>query len=273
VHAVTIRRLIVFGVCALGVTALYVAPAAVRSPQPSTAPRPHEEPATSASVSATTSAGGTTVPRSGGPTTATRDSGSTTAPVPDRTQDAATERPAPRSSPERGATAFDPDSTEDAEPPARVVAVTSAAVTPDKLTLRWPAASDNVGVTTYRVLLNGYEVASTPVTHATVRWFNDDASEHVVQVRALDAAGNQSVVSPALLVARPTPGPDPTTSPEPTTDPEPTTSPSPEPTPDASSQAPSGAGSPDSAPDQGEEPPMTVQNAPLHPSAPAATGR
>jgi hypothetical protein len=145
-----------------------------------------------------------------------------------------------------------------------VTEVTSAAVTPDRLTLHWPPASDNVGVVSYRVLLNGYEVASTPATHATVRWFNDDARDHIVQVRALDAAGNESPASPSLLVARPTPSPSPSSSPS--TEPDPSDSPTPEPTPSASPTEPSQEIPESSEPAKGEEPTVTTSPQPV-PSA------
>ena len=67
----------------------------------------------------------------------------------------------------------------------------------------------------YRIWLNGYEVASTAETQATVRWFNDDAGQHVVQVKAVDAAGNQSTSSPTLLITRPSTEPAPTPTPTP----------------------------------------------------------
>lgn len=59
--------------------------------------------------------------------------------------------------------------------------------------LSWPAATDTVGVTRYRVLRDGEEVASvdapaTELTLSDVRW--DEATE--IAVRALDAAGNES---------------------------------------------------------------------------------
>ena len=48
-------------------------------------------------------------------------------------------------------------------------------VTTRRLTVSWPAASDNVGVIGYRIWLNGFEVATTTETRAQLRWFNDDA--------------------------------------------------------------------------------------------------
>ena len=116
-----------------------------------------------------------------------------------------------------------------------------AGVTSEELSLSWPAATDNTRVIGYRIWLNGYEVASTAETQATVRWFNDDAGQHVVQVKAIDAAGNLSTSSPTLLITRPstepssTPTPEPTPTPTPTGDPTqsvtPTTAPSAESTP------------------------------------------
>jgi hypothetical protein len=134
-------------------------------------------------------------------------------------------------------------------------------VTPDRLTLRWPATNDNVGVVSYHVLLNGYEVATTPATHATVRWFNDDARDHIVQVRAVDAAGNESSASPGLLVARPTPEPSP--SPTPSTTPDPSVSPSPDPVPSPSATGPSGEIPQTSTPDKGEESAMPASPQPV----------
>ena len=93
--------------------------------------------------------------------------------------------------------------------------------TRDRLALNWPATTDNVGVVGYKIWLDGFPVASTAETHAELRWFNDDATQHVVQIRAIDAAGNQSTSSPALVVTRPTPEPTPTPTPEPSTSPTP----------------------------------------------------
>ena len=52
-------------------------------------------------------------------------------------------------------------------------------VTTRRLTVSWPAASDNVGVIGYRIWLNGFEVATTAETRAQLRWFNDDSGQHV----------------------------------------------------------------------------------------------
>jgi hypothetical protein len=88
-------------------------------------------------------------------------------------------------------------------------------VTRKQLTVNWPAATDNVGVVGYRIWLNGFEVATTVETKAKLRWFNDGSGQHVVQIRAIDAAGNQSRSSPTLVVRRPSPAPTDTPSPDP----------------------------------------------------------
>jgi hypothetical protein len=250
----------VFGVCVAGVSCLYLLPGLARSPHQVGDPRPLGGPTPDPSVTSAAT----------DPTSTSASSRARTAPEPARStrpprvrvQPTAARSTMARRPSAPAATPFDPARSDDALAPAPVAVVTSSAVTPDRLTVRWPAARDNVGVVRYRVLLNGYEVASTPVTHATVRWFNDDASQHVIQVRALDAAGNEGTASPALLVARPTPSPTPSSaspSPSPTAAVEPSSSPtaSPSPTPSPSPNEPGAASIASSTPDHGEEPPVT----------------
>jgi hypothetical protein len=114
----------------------------------------------------------------------------------------------------------------DSEPPQPVANIEPARVTPEQLTISWPAAADNVGVIGYSVWLNGFEVATTAETQAQLRWFNDDSGQHVVQIRALDAAGNQSASSPTLMVTRPSPEPTATPTPQPPGSPTPSAEPS-----------------------------------------------
>ena len=108
------------------------------------------------------------------------------------------------------------------------------------MSLTWPAATDNRRVIGYRVLLNGYEVATTAETQVKVRWFNDEEGQHIVQIKAIDAAGNQSTTWTTLLVTRPSPGPTVGSTPTPTTTPtasDPTPTPSPTETQDAAPTA------------------------------------
>ena len=242
----TIRRLIVFGVCALGVGSLYLVPSMAGTPNTPGLPQAGDRP------------DGATSGPYGGPPQAAATGGvpsaaatSQAAPQPQIGQATATSLPTTQTDSGRrspGRTAFDAKSGRDEEPPTAVAAIEPAAVTSDELSLSWPAATDNTRVIGYRIWLNGYEVASTAETRATVHWFNDDAGQHVVQVKAVDAAGNQSTSSPTLLITRPstepapTPTPTPMPTPTPTGDPTesvaPTTGPSAESTPEVTEPGP-----------------------------------
>ena len=233
----TIRRMIVFGVCSLGVASLYLLPSVAGSPSPMTMPRTADEPQPRPSGRATVRVPQAGATGAGQPVDAKLPT--TTAPT-----HVPVEEPEPSDEPTRaasrptdhGRTAFDPDNAPDAEPPAAVITISPAKVTADELTLSWPAATDNRRVIGYRIWLNGYEVATTAETRATLRWFNDDEGQHVVQIKAIDAAGNQSDTWSTLLVtrpsaertetARPTPAPTQTPTPTPTPTPEPSDSPS-----------------------------------------------
>ena len=130
-------------------------------------------------------------------------------PSPSQSPTARTPKPSPT-----GATAFDPqEKNSDDTPPDPVPSIRFGPVTEDALTVRWAPAHDDTAVVGYRVWLDGFAVATTPATTVTVAWFNDDMSQHVVQVKALDAAGNQSKSSESVLVARPTPEPTPEPTP------------------------------------------------------------
>jgi hypothetical protein len=111
--------------------------------------------------------------------------------------------------------------SKDSEPPQPVSDIEPLKVTPKQLTINWSAATDNIGVIGYRIWLNGFEVATTAETRARLRWFNDDSGQHVVQIRAVDAAGNQSRSSPTLVVTRPSTEPTDTPTPEPPDSPTP----------------------------------------------------
>ncbi len=258
-HAVTIRRLIVFGVCAFGVGCLYLVPSVARSPdsvrrggtedQPISAPSTTVKPAAVQSTghavpqkseigaagqqSAATATEPTKINRSGSAfhkdTTAqieTRSERDTASSRDDATSgNESTQQPEPTAN---GATAVDPhDTTSDDTPPDPVRGIKLGPMTHDELTIRWMAAPDDNGVVGYRVWLDGFLVATTSDTRVKVNWFNDDMSQHVVQVKALDAAGNQSSTSEILLAIRPTPGPKATPTPSPSSQPSTTASPEP----------------------------------------------
>ncbi len=235
--------MIVFGVCALGVGSLYLVPSIARSPEQIGVPKANDEPTIrplgtqpdrspqSASPSAArdslTGSG-----RSPSATAATRQQSASPTQRPDGDTSRTTRK------------AWDqPKGAKDSEPPEPVADIDPSAVTADRLSLKWPAANDNVGVIGYRIWLNGFEVATTAETRAKLHWFNDDSGQHVVQIRALDAAGNQSRSSPTLLVTRPST--DPTDTPTPSESPTPTAEPTVSDRPDAESESPSEAPSGD----------------------------
>ena len=229
----------VYGVCLLGIGALYLLPSMAGTPDRVGRPALPDDPA---SVRPTrTGSTQTVVPPAPVPTATTTtttyverrttgDRSATTSAPPkskapaERTSVPRAEQSSPvatrapqesRSSAREPATPFVPDAKADNNPPDPVTDLELRRSTPDQLTLFWAPGTDDVGILRYRVWLDGYEVATTSDTEATLDWFNDDGTQHVVLVQAVDAAGNESEPGKPLLVTRPTPTP--TGTPEPTT--------------------------------------------------------
>ena len=230
------RRMIVFGVCALGVGSLYLVPSIARSPEQIGVPRASDEPTSWPVGAQADKSSQSASPSRDRASFGGRASGrSATATAPTTQPSAApTQRPADDKDRSGRKAADEPKDTKDSEPPEQVAEIEPSAVTTDRFSLKWPAAADNVGVIGYRIWLNGFEVATTAETRAKLRWFNDDNDQHVVQIRALDAAGNQSRSSATLVVKRPSPDATPTPSDSPTPTAEPTDSGRP----DAKSESP-----------------------------------
>jgi hypothetical protein len=235
--------MLVFGVCALGVGGLYLVPSMARTPDPVGYPMAGERlgihpsattPAAASKSAAARAASGRTAGQQPADeptkTASERDDNSDAEPVGQQQPRRATAHSSP------GATAFDAEDNPDKTPPDQVSGISFGPVTEDTLTVNWAPAHDDVSVIGYRIWLNGFEVATTAETRVTVNWFNDDMGQHVVQVRALDAAGNESKTSPNALVNRPTPAPTPTPTPTPTESPTDSTTPSASPTHQASGQ-------------------------------------
>lgn len=206
----TMRRLLVFGVCLVGIGCLYLVPSMAGSSRPGNSGVPRHDlprPSPAAVTLATTAA----APRPPAPLTVAS-GGATTATT-------ARSAPATRIGALTGGEAGFPGPAEDSVPSTRS-AVTAAApghddeppgpvgelevvnLDPRLLTVSWPAVRDDGGVVTYQVRLNGFRVLATQQTRATLGWFND-SDTHVVQVRAQDAAGNEGPSSPTLMVSRP----------------------------------------------------------------------
>ncbi len=206
VRPVTIRRFLVVGTCAFGVAGLYLAPSVARSPDQAGSRASDEQQISRLSTTAEPVA-----VQSTGRATPSAAAETSPSPEPANSTDESTSRSAtelkPNPNPSRsGATAFDPrQSNRDETPPDRVGGIRFGSVTPTELTVRWAPARDDTGVVGYRLWLDGFAVATTADTEVTVKWFNDDLGQHVIQLKALDAAGNLSKTAQSVLVTRPTP--------------------------------------------------------------------
>ena len=98
-----------------------------------------------------------------------------------------------------------PTAERDRRPPTPVSNLTLAGNTVATFTVSWGPASDASGVANYQVLLNGYIVALVPREFAVLDW-PADVEPLLVQVAALDEAGNRSewraiVIIPPVVVA------------------------------------------------------------------------
>jgi hypothetical protein len=196
----TIRRLLVFGVCIAGVGGLYLMPTTAGSPTDDPSSARWDLPTARPSIASVVAVTSPELVRTPGSVVASPTARST----PTTMLRAGADRPASHPM----ATADRPG--RDKNPPEAVGRLTVTGVDAERLTVTWPEATDDVGVVAYQVWLNGFLVASTQQPRASLPWFNDSTT-HVVQVRALDAVGNEGPSSPTLLVARPSPSPAATT--------------------------------------------------------------
>ncbi|MFC1433707.1 discoidin domain-containing protein [Streptacidiphilus sp. N1-3] len=94
-----------------------------------------------------------------------------------------------------------PPST-DTTPPAAPGQPTVTPVLPGQADLSWPAATDNVGVTTYEVYQDGQRIAVTDATAYRVTGLSAQ-TPYTFTVVARDAALNESAPSPAATVTMP----------------------------------------------------------------------
>ena len=90
----------------------------------------------------------------------------------------------------------------DVEPPTTPASIVVDALSFDSVTLTWAAATDNVGVTGYRLFQDGVEVNQSAATSVTVTGLQSLTS-YSFAVQALDAAGNASSLTDALIAETP----------------------------------------------------------------------
>ena len=82
----------------------------------------------------------------------------------------------------------------DGESPSKPVNLTAVVVSSSQIDLAWDAASDNTGVTGYRIYRDGQLIASTAETSYSDTGLSP-ATSYIFQVSAFDAAGNESTHS------------------------------------------------------------------------------
>lgn len=221
----TIRRLLVFGVCLVAVSCLYLVPSMGGSSSRLSTPAGPRDARTTPPADPLA---GLSNPGSNA-TSAESNPASPATPDPSAITEAATARSAgpgstahPADPTGSASTATQPaetrraistagrpaatavDSRTDHTSPTAISRLWTAGTDPEQLTLAWTKATDDRGSVWYEVWVNGFNVTTTQQPEATVAWFND-SSTHVVQVRAADLAGNRGPWSPTLMVTQPAP--------------------------------------------------------------------
>jgi chitodextrinase len=87
----------------------------------------------------------------------------------------------------------------DSTAPGAPGAITATAITDRSVTLAWPAATDNVGVTGYKIFRNSVQVGTSATASYTDSGLTPSTA-YTYAVVAYDAAGNQSTASPNKAV-------------------------------------------------------------------------
>lgn len=87
----------------------------------------------------------------------------------------------------------------DTEAPTTPSNIVASNVTSNSFSLSWTAATDNVGVSGYAILLNGIQVGTSTTNNYLAIGLASNTS-YSVSIRAYDAAGNNSTVSNSISV-------------------------------------------------------------------------
>ena len=90
-------------------------------------------------------------------------------------------------------------STSDTTAPSVPQRLAASGLTTSEVQLSWDASNDNVGVNGYEIFKDGQSVAISPTNSHLITGL-DDGTTYSFQVLAYDAAGNYSVLSPALSI-------------------------------------------------------------------------
>ncbi|BAN02524.1 fibrinogen-like YCDxxxxGGGW domain-containing protein [Ilumatobacter coccineus] len=92
------------------------------------------------------------------------------------------------------------DDGTDTENPTVPTDLTGAEGADASIDITWTASTDNVGVTSYQILRNGVEVLVVDGATTSANLTGLGSGLHYIQVRAFDAAGNQSYKTPPIEV-------------------------------------------------------------------------
>ncbi len=98
--------------------------------------------------------------------------------------------------------------TLDTQPPTPPTLITATPKSPTQVDLSWGASVDNIGVTSYQVIRNGFIQGNVPGT--TLSYSDTTAvpsTSYTYLVKAVDSAGNYSPSSNSLSVTTPVPAP------------------------------------------------------------------
>jgi chitodextrinase len=90
----------------------------------------------------------------------------------------------------------------DATPPTEPANLTAVAVTKTTIAVSYDAATDDVGVMGYKIYVNGAETGTTTVRRYTITGLAAGAT-YKVEVKAYDAAGNESTGQPVAVTTLP----------------------------------------------------------------------
>ena len=93
---------------------------------------------------------------------------------------------------------IDPD--QDTTPPTTPQDLTAVVLPDNSIDLSWTASTDDVGVESYLVFRNGVQILVVPGDETTVNIPDLGPGSHWLQVRAVDAAGNESFKTPPVRV-------------------------------------------------------------------------
>jgi chitodextrinase len=100
------------------------------------------------------------------------------------------------------AAAINGGGTPDTTPPSAPASLTATAVSSSQINLSWPASTDDVGVTGYKVLRGGFQIATTAAPSFSDTGLSPSTT-YTYAVTAIDQAGNTSAPSPTASATTP----------------------------------------------------------------------